>query len=708
MKGKNRMKIISFSVLLAGILLIRTIAWKYISRRKQYFIWLFAAFFLLFSPFLNISSKFSLENAVFSLIREIEQNAIQKELENQNYERRTDSEDLLILQETDNAYQTANNDYQMQKGITASEQNVMNKSGLYNPPEIPGERRQNILQNGLYYVWGGVSIIMFFIIIIFNIRFGINCRRDRVFYKKLVDWNLNVYLLKGISSPFLLGKNIYVDTDTIENEKVLNHIIIHEYCHFRHKDNFWAFIRNLCLVINWYNPFVWLANNYVKRDCELACDEAALSLLDDEEKTEYGYTLLKMIKSSNRKIQCPSIATTMSGNMKRIKERISMIHPVKKHYAFVTWLVAISMVLLTGCTFTQRGSLETPAASPDMNDNYGQGQEAVVVAETAAEDTLKSGEVPDTDDNPDKYYNVSATYYNGKTYVNSENSLYSIADNSDEWKLIYGGSVTLGAIAEGYLFFYAYPEDISEVAIMSLELSTDKVTVGQLLGDRIYYFAEMCYENNCLYIKEALSSRIVTFTIQPGGLLQEKETLSVTIPDDLMNTETDIHALSPIISRGEGYSGTFYFAKDEGEEYYSRLYYYEDSSKIHKLEGITDVMITSKGIIGRDINQYNDVYLWDIYTEEKRQLYSAKENRDLYFGYNTYDNQGLYGLLKEDDNTFYISRVNWDGSLEKLFLADNVTDLSYGINVRMSVIHDWLYYFNPREDKMERQKLIVV
>ena len=50
------MGMIGFGILLVGILIIRKAAWKHISRMAQYALWLFAAFFLLFSPFVEISS----------------------------------------------------------------------------------------------------------------------------------------------------------------------------------------------------------------------------------------------------------------------------------------------------------------------------------------------------------------------------------------------------------------------------------------------------------------------------------------------------------------------------------------------------------------------------------------------------------------------------------------------------------------------------
>ena len=59
------MRFISFAILVSGILLIRKLMWKYISRKTQYALWIFPALFLLLNPFCNISSKWSIENFLF-------------------------------------------------------------------------------------------------------------------------------------------------------------------------------------------------------------------------------------------------------------------------------------------------------------------------------------------------------------------------------------------------------------------------------------------------------------------------------------------------------------------------------------------------------------------------------------------------------------------------------------------------------------------
>ena len=154
----------------------------------------------------------------------------------------------------------------------------------------------------------------------------------------------------------------------------------------------------------------------------------------------------------------------------------------------------------------------------------------------------------------------------------------------------------------------------------------------------------------------------------------------------------------------EGYPGIFFADRSGESEFADILYYCENGNVINRIDGITDVMITSKGIIGRDVNSYKDVYVWDAYTGEKRLLYSAVDQGGAFCGYNTYDEQGIYGLLSEDENWTAVVRIGWDGSLEKLFTVD--TDiLLYGIGIQMSVIDNCLYYYDPESGGMEKQKI---
>jgi len=151
---------------------------------------------------------------------------------------------------------------------------------------------------------------------------------------------------------------------------------------------------------------------------------------------------------------------------------------------------------------------------------------------------------------------------------------------------------------------------------------------------------------------------------------------------------------------GEGYSEKFYRIRDKDAANYSAVCVYSDNSLVSRIENITDVMITQKGIIGRDTENYNDVYLWDVHTGEKRLLYASAENENKFFGYNTYDEMGVYGLLQDGDTAYFVCKIDWNGTLEKLFLVEGIEK---GTDIQMSVLGNWIYFYEPKSNSVERR-----
>ena len=69
-------------------------------------------------------------------------------------------------------------------------------------------------------------------------------------------------------------------------------IVRHELTHLRHLDFLWAFCRTAAVVVYWWNPLVWLAAIFSKRDAELACDETVAAGLAPEQRIAYARAIL--------------------------------------------------------------------------------------------------------------------------------------------------------------------------------------------------------------------------------------------------------------------------------------------------------------------------------------------------------------------------------------------------------------------------------
>lgn len=165
-----------------------------------------------------------------------------------------------------------------------------------------------------------------------------------------------------LTSPCLFGlwkPTVYMTPGCVDNAQTRHHVLTHELTHLHHRDHIWSWVRCLCLCIYWFNPLVWVAASLSRRDCELACDEAALKKLGEGERLAYGKTLLDMVSSVPAPGQLLETATAMHETKKQLKERMKCI--VKKPKVFLTAAIILLVVLtvITGCTFSGAGNGST-------------------------------------------------------------------------------------------------------------------------------------------------------------------------------------------------------------------------------------------------------------------------------------------------------------------------------------------------------------
>lgn len=195
----------------------------------------------------------------------------------------------------------------------------------------------------LWFLWGIGALIVGVWFIVTNIMFSRRLRKSRQPFElpenvktAVLEMNFKkkdhlpaFYLAEGISSPCLYGfpghEAIYLTGDVVEDADRLRHVVVHELVHKKHEDGFWALLRGVLVTVYWFHPLVWVAAACSKRDCELACDEGALALLGEEERIPYGETLLSIITKKGRVSDLVCTATTMTGSGKSVKERIQFI-----------------------------------------------------------------------------------------------------------------------------------------------------------------------------------------------------------------------------------------------------------------------------------------------------------------------------------------------------------------------------------------------
>ncbi|MGM9619810.1 MAG: M56 family metallopeptidase [Oscillospiraceae bacterium] len=214
----------------------------------------------------------------------------------------------------------------------------------------------------LRLVWLCGAALMGLCFLASNLRLAVRLRKD---CRPLITERraLPVYLSDAIETPCLFGllrPAVYVTGEAVNDAQVLRHAVEHELTHYRHRDNLWAVLRGVCLALHWYNPLVWYAAVLSRNDAELACDEATIRRLGEGERAAYGRTLLRL--TCEKRPALLHTATTMTGSGRSIRERISLI--VRKPRMAVCTLIAVLLIaaVAAGCTFTGAKKGETPPA----------------------------------------------------------------------------------------------------------------------------------------------------------------------------------------------------------------------------------------------------------------------------------------------------------------------------------------------------------
>lgn len=191
-----------------------------------------------------------------------------------------------------------------------------------------------------------------------NLLLAWRLRRDRALLS-VPQSKLSTYLTSCFASPCLFGllrPAIYLTPESLADQTTLNYILAHEQTHYRHLDHIWSLIRCICLSLYWFHPLVWLAAALSREDSELACDAGTLKLIGEQNNKTYGNMLLNMVVRRSNPFDLLCIATTMTSGKSGMKKRILMI--ANKPKMLLSSLLAITLIVTgtVACTFTGANS----------------------------------------------------------------------------------------------------------------------------------------------------------------------------------------------------------------------------------------------------------------------------------------------------------------------------------------------------------------
>lgn len=144
-------------------------------------------------------------------------------------------------------------------------------------------------------------------------------------------------MLQGIMKPTILIPEGY-------SKEELRFVLIHELCHYKHKDILVNIICSAFLCVYWFNPVFWICFYTIRRDIEFLCDERVIEIT--RERKEYSRALLKTALKRN---QFLFATTSMQNGEKEVAKRIKHIAYFKKPKLWIS-VLAILAVFVTGAT----------------------------------------------------------------------------------------------------------------------------------------------------------------------------------------------------------------------------------------------------------------------------------------------------------------------------------------------------------------------
>ena len=123
--------------------------------------------------------------------------------------------------------------------------------------------------------------------------------------KKIKEFGLKrkveIYINNNLKTPLTFGilrPRIILQDHILADEKLLDHVLIHELMHIRKFHILLNHLANIIACIYWYNPLLWLSLKYLDQDIEINCDKLVVENLGDTVKNRKAYcsSMLKLVE----------------------------------------------------------------------------------------------------------------------------------------------------------------------------------------------------------------------------------------------------------------------------------------------------------------------------------------------------------------------------------------------------------------------------
>lgn len=335
------------SILAVLILLVKYIFKDIIGAKWHYAIWGLLIIRLIMP--ISIESSLSIYNAlhpgIIKIQKPLQSNFNSEALNTGNPVVKDSSDKNIVLADNNSAKLQSDNEAKLQPEIT----NNYYKSLISMLPII--------------WVVGALGLLIF--IIFQSIVFYLRINREKVTGDRTIIDSLDeckenlgikrtipVAITNQIKTPCLFGilkPKILIPENLLYelSKENLKYILLHELSHYKRKDILVNWVAVCLQVMHWFNPIVWYSFRKMREDCELACDDYALSHLAENEHGKYGMTIINLL-SISKSIWSPATTGFFGNNNKnQIIRRIKTIKMFKKPNLKWT-VITVSIIICLG------------------------------------------------------------------------------------------------------------------------------------------------------------------------------------------------------------------------------------------------------------------------------------------------------------------------------------------------------------------------
>jgi hypothetical protein len=178
------------------------------------------------------------------------------------------------------------------------------------------------------------------------------------------DGRFRIVEISGNRAPCSFGNTIFINPEKYDWE-TYNQILIHEKVHISGRHTLDILLAEIAVVLQWFNPFVWLYRREVENNLEFLTDASVLEHREVE-RSAYQLSLLR--------VSAPHLPFSITNNYNQslLKRRIVMMNS-KRSSSHTVWKYFFLIPLLTGlvCALNKPAAFGAGTKNLPPRDGFG-------------------------------------------------------------------------------------------------------------------------------------------------------------------------------------------------------------------------------------------------------------------------------------------------------------------------------------------------